>query len=100
MVEKQRKAKCWCLGMNQGGGTDWTSGHCILHLLELAEKKIPVAIKKIFNELVKNINFIELRLTSTHLLPSLCAEMGAARKALTSHPEGRCSSQGNATVIL
>lgn len=98
MVEKQRKVKGWCLDVNQGGGTDWPSGHCILHLLELAEKKIPAAIKKIFNQLVKSINFIELQLTSTHLLTSLCAEVGAARKALTPHTEGRGSSQGNATV--
>lgn len=86
--------------MNQGDGTNCTNGHCILHLLELAEKNTPVAIKKIFNELVKNINCIELQLLSTHLLNILCAEMGAARKALTCVMEhGICLKEKQHVII-
>lgn len=68
--------------------------HCSIHRYSLVSKTLPDALKAVFIQVVKVVNFIKARDVNSRVFRELCKEMGEKYELLLYHTEVRWLSRG------
>ncbi|XP_055907145.1 zinc finger BED domain-containing protein 5-like [Eupeodes corollae] len=77
-----------------------TSSHCILHRYALVMRRMPTDLKKVLDEDVKIVNFVDNRPLQSRLFKLVCKDMGSQYELLFLHTEIRWLSRGKALSRL
>jgi len=68
--------------------------HCALHRESLASKAMCPELKRIFDQIIRIVNFVKSRPLNSRLFQQLCTEMGEEHTALLLHLELGGSREG------
>ncbi|KAK8385325.1 hypothetical protein O3P69_012267 [Scylla paramamosain] len=68
--------------------------HCIIHRYSLGSKSLPGNLTLVFEDVLKNVNFVKFRDVNSRIFKELCKEMGEQYQVLLYHTDVSWLSRG------